>query len=195
MAFLRPSSFLDSGSTIFGGTVTLRTPQILDYQAWAELRAESRNYLIPWEPTWSRDELTRAAFRHRLKHYARDMRDDQVYPFFIFDSGDDNLLGGITLSNVRRGVSQTGSIGYWMGRPHACKGHMTSALHALVPFIFDTLKLHRIEAACLPHNTASIGLLLKCGFEREGYASRYLKINGAWQDHVLFGLLSEEIRR
>jgi ribosomal-protein-alanine N-acetyltransferase len=195
MAFLRHSNPLESGATIFGGEVTLRTPQLMDYQAWAELRAESRAFLTPWEPTWRRDELTRAAYRRRLKHYARDMREDQAYPFFIFSTAGETLLGGVTISNIRRGVAQSGAIGYWMGRSHARRGNMTAALTALIPFAFDTVGLHRIEAACLPHNAASIGLLLKCGFEREGYARRYLRINGAWQDHVLFALLSEEARR
>jgi len=195
MAFLRPSNPLDSGPTVFGGRVTLRTPQMSDYQAWAELRAESRAFLTPWEPTWSRDELTRTAFRRRLKHYARDMREDQAYPFFIFQTATDAMLGGVTVSNIRRGVAQSGAIGYWIGRSHAREGNMTVALRALIPFAFDTLGLHRIEAACLPHNAASIGLLVKCGFEREGYARRYLRINGAWQDHVLFALLSEDAKR
>ncbi len=195
MAFLRPSSLLDSGQTVYGGEVMLRAPQMADYQAWAEVRTESRAFLTPWEPIWSRDELTRVAFRRRLKHYARDMREDHAYPFFIFRSSDDAMLGGVTVSNIRRGVAQSGAIGYWIGRSHARSGNMAAALNALIPFVFDTLGLHRIEAACLPHNAASIGLLTKCGFEREGYARRYLRINGAWQDHVLFALLSEDAKR
>lgn len=194
MAFLRAPGVADSSPSIFGGTVVLRAPQIGDYQAWAELRAESRTFLTPWEPTWNRDDLTKISFRRRLKHYARDMRDDLAYPFFIFRADDEALLGGVTVSNVRRGVAQSCSLGYWVGRPHAGQGVMTIALGALVPYIFDSLGLHRIEAACLPSNTASMRVLQKCGFEREGYARRYLRINGAWQDHVLFALLAEDAR-
>ena len=194
MAFLRAPGVADSSPSIFGGTVVLRSPQIGDYQAWAELRAESRTFLTPWEPTWNRDDLTKISFRRRLKHYARDMRDDLAYPFFIFRADDEALLGGVTVSNVRRGVAQSCSLGYWVGRPHAGQGVMTTALCALVPYIFDSLGLHRIEAACLPSNTASMRVLQKCGFEQEGYARRYLRINGAWQDHVLFALLAEDAR-
>ena len=194
MAFLRAPGVADSSPSIFGGTVVLRSPQIGDYQAWAELRAESRTFLTPWEPTWNRDDLTKISFRRRLKHYARDMRDDLAYPFFVFRADDEALLGGVTVSNVRRGVAQSCSLGYWVGRPHAGQGVMTTALCALVPYIFDSLGLHRIEAACLPSNTASMRVLQKCGFEREGYARRYLRINGAWQDHVLFALLAEDAR-
>ena len=194
MAFLRTPGLSDLGPSIFGGTVSLRTPHPNDYQQWAELRAESRAFLTPWEPTWSRDDLTRAAYRRRLKQYARDIRDDMAYPFFIFRTEDDTLLGGVTVSHVRRGVAQSGAIGYWIGRSHAGKGHMSAALRALIPYAFDTLGLHRIEAACLPHNEASIRVLEKCGFQREGYARRYLRINGAWSDHVLFALLAEDER-
>lgn len=195
MAFLRAANPLETGLTVFGASVTLRVPHMGDYQAWAEIRAESRAFLAPWEPTWNRDDLTRAAFRRRLKHYSRDIREDQAYPFLILRNSDDALLGGITVSNIRRGVAQTGSIGYWIGRAHARQGHMMTAIKALMPFAFDTLGLHRVEAACLPSNKASMGLLQKCGFEREGYARRYLRINGAWQDHVLFALLTEDAKR
>jgi len=194
VAFLRTPGLSETGPSIFGGTVSLRAPHPNDYQAWAELRAASRAFLTPWEPTWSRDDLTRAAFRRRLKQYARDMRDDMAYPFFIFRTDDDTLLGGVTVSHVRRGVAQSCAIGYWIGRSHIGCGHMTAALNALIPYVFDTLNLHRIEAACLPHNDASMRVLEKCGFQREGYARRYLRINGAWSDHVLFALLAEDVR-
>jgi ribosomal-protein-alanine N-acetyltransferase len=195
MAFLRAAGPAEPESTIYGEGVTLRLPHMSDYAAWAELRAESRAFLTPWEPTWRRDDLTRSSFRRRVKHYLRDMREDQAYAYFVFRGGDKTLLGGLTVSNVRRGVAQTCSIGYWIGRSHARQGYMTAGLRALVPHAFDVLGLHRIEAACLPSNVASTALLQKCGFTREGYARRYLRINGVWQDHVLFALLAEDVNR
>lgn len=192
MAFLRVVSPLDQGPAVFGDGVFLRAPQPGDHSAWAELRQESRAFLTPWEPLWAHDDLSRSAFRRRLRRYQRDIRDDRAYPFFVFRSFDSQIVGGVTVSNVRRAVAQTCSIGYWVGEPYARMGYMTAALNALIPFIFENLGLHRIEAACLPHNDRSIGLLTKCGFEREGYARRYLKINGVWQDHVLFSLLAED---
>ena len=107
---------------------------------------------------------------------------------------DDALLGGITFSNVRRGVAQSASLGYWIGAPHAHQGYMTEALSAVLDFAFDHLALHRVEAACLPDNEASQGLLLKIGFQDEGYARQYLRINGRWQDHRLFALLKGDKR-
>ena len=123
-----------------------------------------------------------------------EWREDLGYSWLLFRRGDGALLGGITLSNVRRGVAQSGSLGYWIGEPHARRGYMTEALQLLLPHAFDHIGLHRIEAACLPHNTASRGLLTKLGFVEEGYARQYLRINGSWQDHVLYGLLKGELR-
>jgi len=113
-----------------------------------------------------------------------------AYPFFVFRSADQALTGGITLSNVRRGVAQMGSIGYWCGRPYARQGHTLSAVRAVCDFAFRSLGLHRVEAACIPDNGPSRRLLGQAGFAEEGYARAYLKINGAWRDHVLFGLVS-----
>ncbi|KAA5602510.1 GNAT family N-acetyltransferase [Blastochloris sulfoviridis] len=172
--------------------VVLRTPQMADYEAWAELRAMSRDFLRPWEPTWPADDLTRSAFRRRLRRYARDQREDLAYPFLVFRADDDVLVGGLTLSNVRRGVAQSASLGYWMGLPYAGRGHMSAAVGALVPFAFRTLRLHRIEAACVPTNQPSIRLLERNQFEREGYARRYLCINGEWADHYLYARVREE---
>jgi [ribosomal protein S5]-alanine N-acetyltransferase len=180
----------ESGLRVEGEGVRLRPPRATDYLEWRELRAGSRNFLQPWEPTWPADDLTRAAFRRRLAAYARDREAGTAYPFFVFRSRDDALTGGITLSNVRRGVAQMGSIGYWCGQPFARQGHTLAAVRALTAFAFRSLALHRLEAACLPENTASRTLLNRAGFQEEGLAQAYLKINGVWRDHVLFGLVS-----
>lgn len=193
MAFLRVVSPYEQTPALRGEGVYLRAPAIADFASWAELRENSRNFLTPWEPFWPQDDLSRGAFKRRLRRYNRDIRDDRAYPFFIFRSADSQIVGGVTISNIRRAVAQTCSIGYWVGEPFAAQGHMSSAIVALIPFIFGHLGLHRIEAACLPHNQPSMGLLTKMGFEREGYARRYLKINGEWQDHVLFALLAEDL--
>ena len=193
MAFLRSVGGFDVSLQVSGQGVRLRTPQMSDYAEWAELRERSRAFLTPWEPTWPKDDLTRTAFRRRLRRYAQDIRDDQAYPFFVFRAPDDALLGGLTLSNIRRGVAQSCALGYWMAAPHAGRGHMTAAVRAVLPFVFDTLCLHRLEAACLPHNLPSIRLLERVGFQREGLARRYLCINGVWQDHLLYALLRDDL--
>jgi [ribosomal protein S5]-alanine N-acetyltransferase len=192
MAFLRSSLIEDASPVVRTERLWLRTPVMSDHPVWAALRAASRQHLTPWEPLWSMDELARISFRRRLRHYARDLKDDTGYAFLIFRQLDDALLGGLTVSNVRRGVTQAASLGYWIGEPHLGRGYMTEAVRGVAEFIFSELKLHRLEAACLPHNAASIGVLERAGFTAEGVARRYLKINGQWQDHRLFARLSDD---
>jgi ribosomal-protein-alanine N-acetyltransferase len=180
----------ESGLRVEGEGVFLRPPRTGDYAEWRELRATSRDFLQPWEPTWPADDLSRAAFRRRLVAYARDREAGAAYPFFVFRSRDGALTGGITLSNIRRGVAQMGSVGYWCGRPFVRQGQTLGAVRALTLFAVRSLALHRLEAACLPQNEPSRRLLNRAGFQEEGLAQAYLKINGVWRDHVLFGLVS-----
>ena len=193
IAFMRGLTFPGGQQPVIRGQgIYLRYPRIGDYLAWARLRGESREFLTPWEPVWADDELTRGAFRRRIKRYQKETRLDSAYVFFVLRQSDDALLGGCTLSNVRRGVTQCCTLGYWIGAKFARQGYMTNAVKALVPFVFKTLGLHRIEAACLVDNEASRNLLARTGFRQEGLARRYLLINGAWADHLLFALLKEE---
>ncbi|HEY8255144.1 MAG TPA: GNAT family protein [Rhizomicrobium sp.] len=193
IAFMRGLTFPGGQQPVIRGQgIYLRYPRIGDYLAWARLRGESREFLTPWEPVWADDELTRGAFRRRIKRYQKETRLDSAYVFFVLRQSDDALLGGCTLSNVRRGVTQCCTMGYWIGAKFARQGYMTNAVKALVPFVFKTLGLHRIEAACLVDNEASKNLLARTGFRQEGLARRYLLINGAWADHLLFALLKEE---
>jgi len=193
MRLLRPlSASPPPPARLAGRGVYLRSPEDRDWRAWSDLRAVSRDFLVPWEPTWPADALSRESFRRRLRRYGIDWREDAGYSFFIFRTGDTALLGGATLGNVRRGVAQSATLGYWIGAPYARQGYMTDAIQATVAFAFETLQLHRLEAACLPSNDASQGVLRKLGFRQEGYAQRYLRINGEWCDHLLFALLAEE---
>ena len=166
MAFFRTINFSEPLPSIEGDGVVLRTPQMTDYADWAALREASRDFLTPWEPTWPVDDLTRSAFRRRIRRYAEDLRTDQGYAFLIYRSSDDAMVGGLTLANIRRGVAQAGSLGYWMGLPFVRQGYMSAAVSAVIPFAFATLRLHRLEAACIPTNKGSIRLLEKTGFTR-----------------------------
>jgi ribosomal-protein-alanine N-acetyltransferase len=177
----------DSSLRLGWDGVYLRAPRAADYGEWRELRAASRSFLQPWEPTWPSDDLTRAAFRRRLIAYSRDRDLGAAFPFLVFRTSDNALTGGVTLSNVRRGVAQMASIGYWCGRPYTRQGHTLAGVRAVTDFAFRSLGLHRIDAACIPDNAPSRRLLVKAGFAEEGYAKAYLKINGVWRDHVLFG--------
>ena len=181
----------ESGLRLDGGGVVLRAPRARDYEAWSGLRRRSYGFLQPWEPLWPADDLERGAFRRRLATYSREIDAGTAYPFFIFDAADDRLTGAITLSNIRRGVAQAATVGYWIGEPYAGRGRMTAAVRALSEFAFRGLGLHRLEAACVPENEPSRAVLLKAGFVQEGKARAYLKINGVWRDHLLFGMISD----
>ena len=191
MSFLRSPFSTDLPPHLRGANVLLRAPETGDYEQWANLRMVSREFLTPWEPSWPANDLTRSAFRARIRQYWRDIDDDNAYPYFIFDCEGQRLYGALTLSNIRRGVAQTATLGYWIGAPFARQGYMSAAVKLILPFAFQHLTLHRVEASCLPGNAASIALLKRCGFEQEGLARRYLKIAGQWRDHLLFARLND----
>jgi ribosomal-protein-alanine N-acetyltransferase len=195
MALFGLARSADPQPLVRGDGLYLRPAAAADYTAWARLREQSRAFLTPWEPTWPSDDLTRAAFRRRLRRQAEELARDEGFAFLIFESTSDELLGGLTLGGVRRGVAQAATLGYWMGAPHAGKGRMTRAVAAVARFGFESLRLHRIEAACIPDNAPSIALLERNGFQREGFARAYLKINDAWRDHILLALLEGEATR
>lgn len=175
-----------------GDKVRLRMPQASDYREWAELRAISRAFLEPWEPRWMPDEFERSAWRLRVNHYRRDYAQGAAMAFFMYERGHGRLVGGITLGNIRHGVSKSAQIGYWIGQPYAGQGLMTDAVKTLSRFAFGELTLHRIEAACIPDNSRSIRVLEKAGFRREGLLRSYLRINGVWQDHYLYARIADD---
>jgi ribosomal-protein-alanine N-acetyltransferase len=189
MVFLRSPFAQDPVPILRHARVMLRPPSLNDFEEWAELRRASKSFLMPWEPQWSEAEYSKFNFRARIKNYQQQMRCDAGYPFFIFHHQEGHLLGAITASNVRRGVAQMCSVGYWIGQPFAQQGYMGEALAAVLGYAFGNLGLHRVEAACLPSNIASISLLRRSGFGQEGLAVKYLQIAGKWQDHLLFARL------
>ena len=175
------------------GGLRLRVPTNADYQAWRAVREQSRDHLKPFEPRWSPEDMTQRAFAERIRRASQQIADNAEFSFFLFDmsSGAERLLGGLTLSNIRYRAACHANLGYWMGIEAANRGYMTRAVALVLPFAFNTLKMQRLHAACLPHNDASSRVLEKNGFIREGFAEKYLQIDGQWRDHVLFGLTKD----
>lgn len=174
--------------------MTLRLPQHADHRAWAELREISADFLAPWEPVWSHDHLTRSAFTNRVYWAHRAQSQGTALPVLLIRREDQALLGAVTLDNIRRGPVQAGTLGYWIGAPFARQGYMREAILAMVHHAFQTLDLSRVEAACLPENAASRGVLEKSGFKYEGVAQSYLQIDGRWRNHVLYANLRGDRR-
>lgn len=174
--------------------LTLRLPQHSDFGAWSSLRHISIDYLKPWEPAWAEDHLTRKSFTNRVTWSARAEVDGTALPLFLIRRRDQMLLGAITLDHIRRGPAQSATVGYWTGQPFARNGYMKEALEGLCHHAFARMDLSRIEAACLPENAASRGVLEKSGFKYEGVAQAYLQIDGRWRNHVLYSLLRHDRR-
>ena len=174
--------------------LTLRAPQHSDFRSWSRLRRNSADFLVPWEPSWSKDHLTRKGFANRVYWAHRSINAGTAVPVFLQRRQDGELLGAITLDNIRRGPAQSGTMGYWVGAPFVRMGYMSEAIAALVHHAFTALDLSRIEAACLPENTASRGVLEKAGFKYEGVAQSYLQIDGRWRNHVLYANLRHDRR-
>lgn len=174
--------------------LTLRPPQHTDFIPWTELRRDSAEGLVPWEPAWAADHLTRKGFTNRVIWAQRSITQDSALPLFLLRRQDQKLIGALTLDNIRRGPAQSGTLGYWMGQPFQRQGFMREALLAMVHHAWQTLDLSRLEAACLPENAASRGVLEACGFKYEGVAQSYLQINGRWRTHVLYAALRHDRR-
>ena len=174
--------------------LVLRPPTHADFRPWSDLRRRSAEFLQPWEPSWSADHLTRKGFVNRVYWANRSISQGTAVPLFLIKRDTNQVIGAITLDNIRRGPSQAGTIGYWIGGDYARQGFMREALTAVVHYAFETLDLSRLESACLPENTASRALLEKCGYKYEGVAQSYLQINGRWRNHVLYANLRHDRR-
>jgi [ribosomal protein S5]-alanine N-acetyltransferase len=172
----------------------LRLPVHTDWGQWAGLREDSASFLTPWEPVWSRDHLSRKSFTNRVYWAQRAEAQGTALPLVMERREDHRLVGALTLDNIRRGPAQAGTLGYWIGAPFARQGYMREAILAVVHHAFHELDLSRIEAACLPENQPSRGLLEKVGFKYEGVAQSYLQINGRWRKHVLYACLRADRR-
>jgi ribosomal-protein-alanine N-acetyltransferase len=174
--------------------LTLRTPIHSDFRAWTALRVQSHDYLTKWEPSWAEDHLTRKAFTNRVYWASRSITGGTAMPLFLVRREDQSLIGAITLDNIRRGPAQSATLGYWTGEPFARQGYMREAIEAVVHQAFTRLDISRVEAACLPENAPSRGLLEKTGFKYEGVAQSYLQIDGRWRTHVLYAALRGDRR-
>lgn len=175
-------------NTLPGFRVLLRAPVMSDYPQWLVVRSANRKHLEPFEPTWDEHCLTEDFFERRLRRVYRNWREDTGRSFLILSKADNRLIGGVNINNICRGAAQFASLGYWLDKDHEAQGYMAESLRLVIAHSFEALKLQRLNASCLPENERSKKLILRCGFTEEGFAKKYLQINGRWQDHVLYGL-------
>ena len=171
------------------GGVTVRLVREDDVPALTALLTANREHLAPWDPQRPDGYWTEAFQRQDTARLLDLHRQDRGIPGVIVEDGEP--VGRITVTDVVRGPLQSGTFGYWVAGHATGRGVATAAAAAMVRIAFDEAGLHRLEAGTLPHNHASQGVLARTGFQRFGYAPRYLRIAGQWQDHVLFQLLNE----
>jgi [ribosomal protein S5]-alanine N-acetyltransferase len=180
---------------LVGPRVVLRTLVPDDFTAWSDVRRRSRPWLEPWEPLpepGTIDPATdRAAFRARCGSWDRQRQLDAAYGFGIF-LVDGTLVGELSLGSVQRAAFQSAFVGYWIDHAYAGHGLVPEAMALILRFAFDDLGLHRVEAAIVPRNAASVRVAQKLGLREEGLAERFLQIAGVWEDHVRYAITAEE---
>ena len=173
------------------GPLTLRPLEPSDDKQWRELRAANADWLRPWDATMPPDAESRpTTFRALTRRLARMARSGQALPFAIEVDGE--FAGQITVNNIVRGSALFASVGYWIGQEYAGRGLVPLAVAMVIDHCFLVEHLHRIEIAIRPENANSLRVVEKLGIPRCGFAPRYLHIDGAWRDHVLFGITVEE---
>ena len=181
-------------TTLFGRRVLLRPLLATDFPAWREVRRRNSEWLTKWEPTrpvGAPDVIEdRDAFSIRCNARQRERQLGSAYGFGIFVDGE--FAGEINLSSVQRGPFQSGSIGYWIDESKAGCGYTPEALVVLAQYCFDELRLHRLEIAIVPRNTASLRVVQKLDLRDEGISKGFLEIDGNWEDHIRFGLTFED---
>jgi ribosomal-protein-alanine N-acetyltransferase len=162
-----------------------------------ELRRKLRKndaHLKPWSPAPppGEDPTSLTVVSRTIIRYRREWKRGEAFVFFVTPRGSDEIIGRIALGGILRGVFQNAYLGYWIDQDHVSKGICTEAVIASTRFAFQEARLHRVQAAVMPNNPRSMRVLEKAGYRREGFAERYLCINGSWEDHVLFARTIEE---
>jgi ribosomal-protein-alanine N-acetyltransferase len=176
------------------GRVELRPPRLRDGGAWSRARLRDRAYLQRWEPTAVGSWQERNAVTAWPAQWAalRGMaRRGHAVPFVVLVDGE--FAGQLTVGNIVRGALRSAWVGYWVTEALSGGGVATAAVALTVDHCFGPVGLHRLEATVRPENSASVRVLEKTGFRREGLFRRYLDVEGDWRDHYVYGLTAEEL--
>jgi len=168
----------------------IRVAQITDATRLLRYRLENRTHLAPWEPLRGSEFYTVEHCIQTIGQSRQNAEQDRGYPLLVFDHAEHAILGTFTFANLVRGAFQACHLGYGLAARMQGQGLMREVLEVGIAWAFDELGLHRLMANYMPRNERSARLLASLGFEREGYAKRYLQIAGAWEDHVLTALIA-----
>jgi len=192
--FGHPSMPAVSGLRLYGKRVMIRPLAPADFPQWSEVRLRNEHWLLPWEPLRSTrvadPTRSRDAFSSRCAARDRERQAGTAYGFALFV--DNAFAGEVNLNNIVRGALQCGTVGYWIDRARAGHGYVAEGVAVVARFAFEELHLHRLEICIVPRNANSRRVMEKLQVREEGVAQRYLEINGVWEDHMRFGITSEE---
>lgn len=178
--------------TLTGGKIFIRFFEDSDAEALLDLHLENSEFFQGRSPTFAEDFYTLDSKRKYISSAAEQREKDGGYLFGIYLKDDGQLIGDINLAHIFRGPLQSCLIGYSLGKRHNGRGYATEAVSLAVEFAFNELKLHRIEAGVMPDNIGSMRVLEKAGFHREGIQQKGVKINGCWEDHQIFAIISDK---
>ena len=177
-----------------GELVAIRAFSSRDADELTELRVRNREFLTPWEPTRTSAFFTRAGQRAEIERDRHEWLADRTYAFAIVERDGGAMRGRIALANVVRGAWENATMGYFVDVAAGSRGYASEAVSLALRFAFGSCRLHRVQAAVMPHNVRSKRVLEKNGFRHEGFSPRYLRLDGAWRDHDLFALTVEDLQ-
>jgi ribosomal-protein-alanine N-acetyltransferase len=180
---------------VAGERVAIRAFGYGDVAELTELRIRNRAFLEPWEPRRSAGFFTEGGQRAEIERDRHEWAADRTYAFAIVEVPDGAMRGRIALANVVRGAWENATVGYFVDETAGGRGYATEAVALALQFAFGACRLHRVQAAVMPHNARSIRVLEKNGLRHEGFAPRYLRLDGSWRDHELFAITAEEFSR
>lgn len=171
-------------------TKRIRLIALDDAAALAAVQRRSRQFLAPWEPIRADAYFTAEGQQADISAALGRHERGEAMPWVILD-GQGDIAGRVTLNGIVRGPFQSCSMGYWLARDQTGNGLATEAVRDAVMLAFNELDLHRIQAETLVNNVASQNVLSRTGFTQYGFAPKYLKIAGEWQDHVMFQRIND----
>ena len=184
-----------TGIQIETDRLLLRTARPEDLDAIVSFTRINRQFFAPFEPQSKEDYFTEAFWQERVRDYQENIANDYSYHIFVFRrEGHQEVIGKINFSNIVRGAMQGCHLGYALGEKQQGHGYMHEALSSAIGHMFTERNMHRIMANYMPENIRSENVLNKLGFQREGLAKDYLRLNGKWRDHILTSLVNPNWR-
>jgi ribosomal-protein-alanine N-acetyltransferase len=175
-----------------GELVAIRAFSRRDVDELVDLRRRNREFNTPFEPRRSDGFFTASGQRAEVVRDRDEWAADRMYAFAIVEQATQRIRGRVGLANIVRGAWDNATLGYFVDETVNRRGYATEAVGLALAFAFGPARLHRVQAAVMPHNLRSARVLAKNGFRREGFAPRYLRLAGGWRDHDLYAITAEE---